>query len=371
MTLDILQTLKPMNNEIWTSNHRLFLQILMFILPNIQKITVQLPTGRRSAFNLLILFGNTRYPVANTDFRPIDPFWAAATTKTHRTLRSLTIHPSTVLRAPALREVFLDYTDAAWGVSGEHVISLPGLHNLKHLDVPILVPAERHQLQLVQCHFPPCAHTSISQCIRAALGTLDYITILSELELTGVRSSRLERRLFLEQAANHFELFSSPTFEGCLWTNVGFFHGAKNSRADPGIRPPDMLPELRLDRNLIFQQPIHKLSTRRRRSLDLNKVQFTWRPTISKVKAGRKRKTTKQIDIEHQADRDNEQELDRLQCLEKDHNTCTVWPISKSTAMRHPQGRAARETPIYVKGTLERVGTSSCFEVQLWHNDLT
>tara|TARA_R110002003_G_C700694_1_gene25459 strand:+ start:508 stop:1260 length:753 start_codon:yes stop_codon:yes gene_type:complete len=91
-----------------------------------------------------------------------------------------------------------------------------------------------------------------------------------------LKSSAVDRRLFVRHGIDYFGLFNGPTFNGRSWVNIAFFHGTKHTRHDPRIRPRNMRPGLPFNRTDLGL-PIMKL--RRGKVLDLNQIHFTWNPS--------------------------------------------------------------------------------------------
>ncbi|KAH7081192.1 hypothetical protein BKA63DRAFT_561751 [Paraphoma chrysanthemicola] len=199
---------------------------------------------------------------------------------------------------------------------------------LEHINT---IPTDQLQLRKIECHFPTCARTSILRCKLTDLGLLDYVTLLNELEMKDVKidfytsnnnmltdmrneisvlkqlppiatsivaltgkqfsdfgieaasrlsASIINRRLFFKHGINHFNLFSSPIFNGRSWCGVPFFQDSKNTRYDPHIRPQDIMPQLTVKREgLGF--PVMKLN--RRKVMDINDFKFIFTASRSMV----------------------------------------------------------------------------------------
>lgn len=111
-------------------------------------------------------------------------------------------------------------------------------------------------------------------CVMALAGKQ-----FSDLAVTAakrLKSSAVDRRLFVRHGIDYFGLFNGPTFNGRSWVNIAFFHGTKHTRHDPRIRPRNMRPGLPFNRTDLGL-PIMKL--RRGKVLDLNQIHFTWNPS--------------------------------------------------------------------------------------------
>lgn len=153
------------------------------------------------------------------------------------------------------------------------------------------ISPDRLRLKLVEIFFKASPKAFISQCYIADEGKIDYLgklsdlacrnvdvrsytgssaaavdlrkelahmSLLSPLEVWALATSSIQysalkpessikRRfsmiggcLFLRHFHDHLELFNSPNFDPTAWANVVFFRGAKDSKWDPTILPPNI-----------------------------------------------------------------------------------------------------------------------------------
>lgn len=146
-TWALLQRYKHEGGGIWSPNHQFFLDILLSLCSNVKDVAIQLQDcPRRESIPDLNSQTMQALPLANPDFQAVTIFYGPALVLMQRKLRSLTILPPDQLAGPTQREFFTNANDKLFSVFGRRIITLPGFHQLKHLDVPMDVVGLPHSI---------------------------------------------------------------------------------------------------------------------------------------------------------------------------------------------------------------------------------
>jgi hypothetical protein len=139
-TWDKLRQLKQLPRQIWSRNHRFFVDLLVSLCPNINNISFQMPAPPsfdRMPEPGLINAPSINEPLLNRMCVPVAPFQCATLQIMQNNLEFLTISPNHRWAGLAQLDILEGSLAAKFMVNGKRLITLMGFKKLKYLDIPM------------------------------------------------------------------------------------------------------------------------------------------------------------------------------------------------------------------------------------------